>query len=363
VVLLFEPISASLLACMIKLGKFLLSLFISVVCIMKITFDALKAEFLRVLLKLEFEPRKAVLLATTFAENSLDGVYTHGLNRFPVFVEYVKEGLINIKAEPAIKKAVGAIEQWDGNLGPGILNAVFCMDRAIAMAKKNGIGCVAIRNTNHWMRGGTYGWQAAKKGCISICFTNTIANVPPWGGIDPRLGNNPIIIAVPRHGGHIVLDMAVSQYSFGKLQQYNNNQEQLPLPGGYDNQGNLSTDAAAIMESKRILPIGFWKGSGLSLVLDLLVTLLSEGRSTAEITQSGKKETGVSQVFICIDHQDSEMAARLTEQIVSYAKSSRPDKEGGSISYPGENTLKTRERNLKEGIPVNEAIWEQVCAM
>ena len=256
---------------------------------------------------------------------------------------------------------MGAIERWDGNLAPGILNAAFCMDRAIALAKENGIGCVAIRNTNHWMRGGTYGWQAAEAGCISISFTNTIANLPPWGGIDPRLGNNPLVIAVPRKGGHVVLDMAVSQYSYGKLMQYKAAGDELPLPGGYDSNGRLSTDPAAIMASQRPLPVGFWKGAGLSLVLDLLVTVLSKGRSTGKITQ-GDKESGVSQVFICIRLDGDAQVDHLIEEIIAYTKTSRIE-EGNKIQYPGERTLNTRNRNLREGIPVDEVIWQKVLEM
>jgi 3-dehydro-L-gulonate 2-dehydrogenase len=329
---------------------------------MRIPFETLRSEFLRILLQLNLNPDKAEQCATIFAENSRDGVYTHGLNRFPTFVDLIKDGLINVNAEPVLANHLGLIEQWDGNMGIGVLNAKHCMQRAINLAKENGIGCVAIRNTNHWMRGGTYGWQAAEAGCIGICFTNTIANVPPWGGIDPRLGNNPLIIAVPRQNGHVVLDMAMSQYSFGKLMQYEANNEELPLPGGYDEHGKLSTNATEIMQSKRILPIGFWKGSGLSLMLDLLVTVLSQGRSTEKITESGK-EAGVSQVFICIHQPDTEVTRQLIEQIIAYAKSSRPDKENGTISYPGENTLRTRGRNIKEGIPVNEAIWNKVLGL
>lgn len=329
---------------------------------MRIPFEKLKAEFERILLSLDFNADKATQCATTFAENSRDGVYTHGLNRFPVFVQFVKDGLIKIDAEPTKENALGALEQWNGNLGPGMLNAQVCMNRAIELAAVNGIGCVALKNTNHWMRGGTYGWQAADAGLIGISFTNTIANLPPWGGIDPRLGNNPLVIAVPRKGGHVVLDMAISQYSVGKLQQYKSNNEQLPLPGGYDIAGNLSTDAATILESKRLLPIGFWKGSGLSLVLDLLASVLSGGTSTAGITR-GEKESGVSQVFICIKPQDDAYAERIIEEILSYTKTSRPEKEGGSISYPGENTLRTREKSLKEGVLVDERIWEQVLGL
>jgi 3-dehydro-L-gulonate 2-dehydrogenase len=276
-------------------------------------------------------------------------------------VQYVKEGLVNPNAKPTQVSSFGAIEQWDGNLGPGMLNAGVCMDRAITLAKDNGIGCIAIKNTNHWMRGGTYGWQAAEAGCIGICFTNTIANLPPWGGTEPRLGNNPLIFAIPKTGGHIVLDMAITQYSFGKLWQYNNENKPLPVSGGYDSEGHLTTDAAAIMATKRALPIGFWKGSGLSLVLDLLATLLSGGNSTAAITQSGKKESGVSQVFIAIK-TDTEQNATLIDEIINYTKTSDTE-NGKEILYPGENMLRTRERNMKDGVLVDEKIWAEVLAM
>lgn len=329
---------------------------------MRIPFEKLQTEFKRILLQLDFADDKATKCAAIFAQNSRDGVYTHGLNRFPVFVQHIKDGLVKPGAEPIKEGGFGAIEQWNGNFGPGMLNAGFCMDRAIELARDNGIGCVAIKNTNHWMRGGTYGWQAAEAGYIGICFTNTIANLPPWGGLTPRLGNNPLIIAVPRKNGHVVLDMAISQYSVGKLKQYESKDEQLPLPGGYDATGNLSTDATAILQSERLLPVGFWKGSGLSLVLDLLATVLSGGKSTAEITRSGN-EAGISQVFICIKPHSDEQTALLIEEIISYTKTSKPEQEDGLIAYPGENTLLTREKNLREGIPVDEKIWNTVLGL
>lgn len=328
---------------------------------MTIPFPQLQSEFNRVLLSLGFTAERAMQCATIFAKNSRDGVYTHGLNRFPTFVQYVKDGLVNADGEPTKEGGFGSIEQWDGNLGPGMLNARFCMDRAISLAKENGVSCVSVKNTSHWMRGGTYGWQAAEAGLISICFTNTIANMPPWGGIDARLGNNPLVIAVPRKEGHIVLDMAISQYSFGKLNLYKSKNEQLPLPGGYDTDGNLTTDPAAIIESQRPLPVGFWKGSGLSLVLDLVATVLSQGRSTGEVTRNGS-ESGISQVFICVRPDTGVKTEHLIEEILVYTKSSRTEK-GKEILYPGENTLRTREKSLSEGVWVDEKIWEKVKSL
>lgn len=327
---------------------------------MRIPYSILKAEFKRVLLKLSFNEHKAALCAGIFADNSLDGVYSHGINRFPVFVQDVKDGLIDIHTEPKPIGQNGVMEKWDGQCGPGMYNATLAMSRAISLAKENGIGCVAIKNTNHWMRGGTYGWQAADSGCIGICFSNTIANMPAWGGKDPRLGNNPLIIAVPRHGGHIVLDMAMSQYSYGKLQENSLRNSDLEVPGGYDGAGQLTNDPNAIMESRRALPIGFWKGSGLSFVLDVVLTAVTGGRSTAKVTAGGK-EMGVSQLFLCLHQSGYEQ--QLVDEIITFSKSGTPVNEAKSVLYPGENTLSTRLKNEAEGIPVDERIWESIGAM
>jgi 3-dehydro-L-gulonate 2-dehydrogenase len=322
----------------------------------------MKSRFAEILIKRGFSTERADRCAQIFTENSLDGVYTHGLNRFPTFIKMIDDGLVDCNAVPETEGNNGIIERWNGRLGPGILNARFCMDRSIALAAEHGIGCVALRNTNHWMRGGTYGWQAADAGFVGICFTNTIANVPPWGGVDPRLGNNPLIIAVPRADGHIVLDMAMSQFSFGKLMQYDAAGEELPVAGGYDEKGNLSTNAASVMSTRRSLPIGFWKGSGLSLMLDLLVTILSKGQSTKHISES-EKESGLSQVFIAIRQDDPGLNANLISQILDYTKTSRPIDPDKPVAYPGENTLKARARNRAEGILVDEGIWSSVLEM
>jgi len=328
---------------------------------MRIPYHQLKAEFERVLISINVNPRVAADCAAVFADNSRDGVYSHGLNRFPLFVEYIQEGLIDMNAVRSHVTAMGAIEHWDGNYGPGMLNARACMNRAMQLAAENGIGCVAIKNTNHWMRGGTYGLQAAEAGYAAICFTNTIANLPPWGGTEPRLGNNPLVIAVPRKEGPVVLDMAITQFSFGKVWDHEHKQKPLPYPGGYDSAGNLTRDAAEIIKTKRALPIGFWKGSGLSMLLDMLATLLSGGNSTAKLTLAGKKETGVSQVFICFK-TDNEQNASLLEEIIAYSKTSAADGES-EILYPGENMIRTRERNLSEGVLVDEEVWEKVKRM
>ena len=328
---------------------------------MLVSFQEMQDQFRRILFKLSFAEEKAAVCARLFAENSRDGVYSHGLNRFPVFVQNVKKGIVDAQAEPECVSTNGSIEHWDGKFGIGMYNATMAMGRAIELAKLTGLGLVTLKNNNHWMRGGTYGWESANQGCIAICTTNTIANMPPWGGINPTLGNNPIVIAVPRNNGeHVVLDMAISQYSYGALYEHKLKEKKLAVPGGYDQDGKLSDDPASIFQSQRALPIGFWKGSGLSLVIDVLLCSLTGGRTTKQITDDAK-ERGVTQLFFCIYRE--QLHDHLADEIIAYAKSSQPVREGGEINYPGENTLATRRRNLAHGIPVNEKIWKTVLQM
>jgi len=329
---------------------------------MRIPYDELFDGLLRVLLKLNFEQQRARLCARLFAEASRDGVYSHGLNRFPQFVRMIRNGVVAVDAEPELAARFGSLERWDGKSGPGNLNAYRCMDRAIALSREHGIGCVALANTNHWMRGGSYGWQAAEAGAIGICWTNTMANLPPWGVSDPRVGNNPLIIAVPRAKGHVVLDMAMSQFSYGTLASYRMRGEQLPVEGGFDAAGQLTRDPAAIEASKRPLPIGYWKGSGLALMLDMVGALLSGGCATYRIPADTERETDLSQVFIAVDLSSVDRASTsvsLADQIVEHLQSSSVA-VGGQVRYPGERVLRTRRENMANGIPVEPSIWREV---
>ena len=167
----------------------------------RIPFAELKAEFKRVLMKKGCDEATADLSAQLMTETSCDGVYSHGVNRFPRVVEYIDKGYIDLKAKPGMTESFGAFERWNGHLGLGNVNAKLAMDRAIELAREFGIGGVAMSNTNHWLRGGSYGWQAAEAGCVGICWTNTQPNMPAWGAKDRRIGNNPLILAVPREGG------------------------------------------------------------------------------------------------------------------------------------------------------------------
>lgn len=327
--------------------------------------DCIEAAFLRAGMTAD----RARLCARIHAESSRDGVASHGLNRVPRFVDYLGRGWVDAAAEPVSTRRIGSIEIWDGQRGPGVLNALAATDRATAIAAELGCGIVALRNTTHWMRGGAYGWRAAEAGKILIAWTNTESVMPAWGGTDARLGNNPLVIALPGApgGAPVVLDMAMSQYSYGKLEVTRQQGRQLPYPGGFDSAGELTTDPAAIEATRRILPTGLWKGAGLSIVLDVLAAALSEGLATDGIDKVGEGScTGCSQIFIAFDPETLGSADHLRETVEGMAQHlarSTPAEPGRGVTYPGQNTLRLRAENLRDGVPVDDKVWAEVQAL
>jgi 3-dehydro-L-gulonate 2-dehydrogenase len=330
----------------------------------RVAFDEMKATIKKAFMLVGMNVEKAEICAATHAGSSCDGVYSHGLNRVPRFVDYINKGWVDVDAEPVIEKKLGALEIFNGNMGPGILNARFAINRAMEIAGENILGLVTLRNTTHWMRGGTYGWQAAEKGFIAICWTNTESCMPAWGAKTIGIGNNPFVMAVPDKNGPMVLDMAMSQYSYGKLQVTRLKGEKLPYPGGFDKDGILTDIPGPIEESWRILPTGYWKGSGFAIVLDVISALLSNGLSTAEIDKVGKGSCGsCNQVFIAIDPlkiSSQDFIDNVLQQTIQQIKNSVPDEFSSQVFYPGERTLLTRNENLKNGIPVDDGIWNEV---
>jgi 3-dehydro-L-gulonate 2-dehydrogenase len=340
---------------------------------LRIPYDDLYAALHRAMEHLGLRGDRAALCARLFAETTRDGVYTHGLDRFPRFAEMVANGSIDVNAEPTRVAGAAALERWDGHLGPGNLNAFTAMERAIALARQYGLGAVALANTNHWMRGGSYGWLAADAGVFALCWTNTLANLPAWGAAAPTLGNNPLVIAVPRPAGaHVVLDMAMSQFSYGSLAAYSARGAQLPVPGGYDLAGELTRDPAAIEASKRALAIGYWKGSGLSLVLDMLAAMLSGGLAAHQIPQESTRESGLSQVFLAINPSAPSAPStfatrqeldRIAAGILDSLRAAVPVDPARPVRYPGEQTLRLRQENMKLGVPVDPAVWATLLAL
>lgn len=332
---------------------------------MRVNYDTMYREFVRVLESRGFARERAELSARLYADASRDGVYTHGLNRFPKFIASVDNGTVEVDKEPVLKESFGVLERFDGQKGPGNLNAYSSMKRAIELAKEHVIGCVALANTNHWMRPGNYGLMAVEENCIGILWTNTVPNMPPWGGRDARLGNNPVVLAIPNGDAPVLVDVAMSMFSYGKMESYARSGRELPVDGGFNENQQITKNAAEILKTHQCLPIGYWKGSGLSLALDLIASVLAGGR-TSRMVGELPVETELCQVFIAISLDgfgDKESLVQNIKDTLEDLKTSAPVKGDQQVYYPGENMMNVRRESMEQGILVDEGIWQKVLEL
>lgn len=332
---------------------------------MRVSYDELKSEFKRVLLARNVKESIADECATLFADTTQSGVTSHGINRFPRFIQQLEKGDVDPDAEPSKVLSLGAIEQWDAHQAIGNLTAKKMMDRAMRIADKFGIGVVALKNANHWMRGGGYGWQAAENGYIGICWTNALAVMPPWGAKECRIGTNPLIIAVPSTPITMV-DMSCSMYSYGMLEVNRLAGRQTLVDAGFDDDGNLTRDPATIEKNRRLLPMGYWKGSGLSIVLDMIATLLSDGLSTVAVTEDKDDEYCVSQVFIAIEIDrliDGKTKEEKLQRIMEYVRTAERSDPDIEVRLPGHEFTALLADNKENGISVDEGVWERLKSL
>ena len=324
-------------------------------------------------LKHGFSEREARLVSQTMAENSLEGVYSHGLVRFPAMIQGIRDGEVVVGKMPQIMSSFKGMENYDGQRGLGIPNGLFCMDRAVELAKEYGIGCVAIRNTSHWLRAATYGYRACKAGMAAICMTNSLPNMPTWGASDNRLGNNPIVLAFPYKDGDLICDMAMSQFSFGALEVAQLNRRELPVDGGYNLNGEVTRDPFEVEEGNRIMPTGYWKGAAMTFLIDAFVSGMSLGNSTRVIGELGGNRD-VSQIYMAFNYKEiapSPFSDEIIDRSVQYLLSSKmiegieqiPFTGTDHIIYTGQLAVEKRKDHLEKGIPVHEDTWNKILSL
>ncbi len=333
----------------------------------RVEFGIVKDTVERILVAHGTTPDDAAICSDIIATNSLEGVSSHGLTRFPNFVETIDKGLINLTAAPKQTEKLGAIERWDGDRGLGPVVARHSMLRAMELAGAFGIGCVALNNTTHWLRGGTYGQIAAQAGFAAICWTNARPGMPAWGGTKLRLGNNPIVFALPADPP-VVADLALSQFSFGKIQEASMAGRDLPTEAGYGLDGKLTRNPDTIIEALnagayRLLPTGLWKGAAMAFTLDAMAATMAGGYASREVETESPADIGICQVFIAIDNNrlnDADDHADRMRELVAFLKQGNADDEPEDVRFPGESVARMREENSRLGVPVDTELWERI---
>lgn len=295
----------------------------------------------------------------------LRGVGSHGISRLPVYLERVDRGLVKPRPEFGLHEASPVAALLDGDNGFGFLVATHAMNLAIERAEKFGIGMVGVKRSNHFGMAACYLIQAAEAGYAALIFTNASPAMPVWGGREPFLGTSPFAFGAPGTPP-IILDMATSVVARGKIRRAAANNEPIPEGWALDRDGNPTTDAKAGYEGT-ILPLGGPKGSGLSLMMEVMAGVMTGAAFGGQVRNQytrfdAPQDVGHMMiafkpgVFLGDDYQ-----SRMGE-LVGRAKSSTPVYPDQPVLMPGEpESLREAERR-RNGIPVPLAEYDMLIA-
>jgi len=328
---------------------------------MILTFDREKTIIRTLLQKLGASGEEANATAEVLAEGDLRGFASHGLLRLPYILRALKRGTIIVKAKVKVVRETPATGLIDGGHGLGHYVVTRAMRLAIEKAKQQGVAAVGVYNSNHFGIAGYYAELAMHEGLIGIVTTTTDALVHPWGGVEPLLGTNALAIGLPTEPP-VLLDMAMSVAARGKLVKAMKEGKPIPENWAIDSGGKPTTDPAKGLKGA-LSPFGGPKGYALAFVLELLAGPLVRAAAGKEVKGTLEPVEGFctkGDFMIVIDPKafiaQEEFRARARE-FIEQVKSSRKVPGVGEIMVPGEPEQKTRERRLREGIPISDEVW------
>lgn len=322
--------------------------------------DLLKDFCINVLMKVGVEPKDADLIADTLICADLRGVKSHGIVRLPTYVERIEKGVVVLNETMKFVKDSGAVALLDAKNSFGQVAGHMAMNTAVDIARIYGIGLVGVKNSNHFGIASYYSMLALQKGMIGIVLTHSSPAIAPYGTITPLLGTNPLSIAIlSKNDKPIVLDMSMSTVARGKIRYAALAGEKIPEGWGLDAEGNPTQDPNAALKGS-LVPIGGVKGSGLSLIIDILCGVLTDTCLTGEVKNitdmAGPSKTG--HIFCAINISsfvDIDTFKNNIAFIIDNIKSL--DSAGNSeIFMPGEIEYNLTENRKKEGIPVEEKV-------
>jgi uncharacterized oxidoreductase len=336
----------------------------------RFTADRLKEIAVRVFQTMNVPQEEAEIVAEHLVEANLTGVDSHGVIRIPQYAKAIQMRKIKPGASPKIVRETPSSALIDGDRGFGQVIARWAMSLAIRKARENVISAVSVYNCSHVGRLASYTMMAADEGMIGMMMVNAGGcgqTVAPFGGIARRLATNPISIAIPTgREEHIVLDIATSVASEGKIRAMRNRGERVPKGWIIDHMGRPTTDPNDFYGPPpgALLPLGGivgYKGFGLGLIVDILAGGLSgAGCSRADAPQNPEGD-GILMIVIDIQRftPPDEFYDRVLK-LIRYVKSSPTISNFDEILIPGEIESRERKRRSEEGIFIDEVTWRQI---
>jgi len=309
---------------------------------------------------------EASLVADHLVTANLMGYDTHGIIRIPQYMQDVISGTIRPGAPISIEKETSTTAVLDCGWNFGQVGGLHAIDLAISKARTNHTATVIARSSNHAGRLGAYTQRAAESGFLAIGLCNSPRHghfVIPWGGREGRLATNPISFAVPNgSGAPLLADFSTAESSEGAIRLYRNMGKMLPDGWVVRADGEQTNDPDEFYGPPRgaILPFGGkrgYRGFALGLLVEILGGLLGGSSITAH-------QPGNGLAFIVVDISafcDPKEFAAMMQELYDYIKSSPPSAGFDAVLLPGEPDFHRRQERMRNGIPIDESTWEQIC--
>jgi uncharacterized oxidoreductase len=308
----------------------------------------------------------AKLVAKLLVKADLRGYPGHGVTRVAPYLAWIKDGTINLREGPRIVREGKVTAVIEGNHYIGQSAAHMAMELAIKKARDHGAGVVTLRRASHSGRLADYMEMATEVGLIAMGAVSVGSGTTTlYGGMERIIGTHPMAFGMPaRNGQHIILDFATASMSMGEIQKRVARNE--PIPDGVilDGYGNPTNDFNAFRGPPRgvFLPFGGHKGSGVALITEILGGLLSgNGLAKNWWNKGGHGINGVFLQAIAVEEfQPLDEFLDRVDELIAFIKSRKTAPGFKEILLPGEQGRRNEERQMKDGVEIDETTWKEL---
>ncbi len=314
-------------------------------------------------------PDDAKLVAKLLVKADLRGYPGHGVTRVAPYLRWIKDGTINLRARPQIVRDGKTTAVIEGNHYIGQTAAHMAMELAIKKAQEHGVGVITLRHASHSGRLADYMEMAADAGLIAMGAVSVGSGTTTlYGGMERIIGTHPMAFGIPaRNHHHIILDFATASMSMGEIQKRVAKKEAIPDGVMLDGHGNPTNNFKALLGPPRgvFLPFGGYKGSGVALVTEILGGLLSgNGLAKNWWDKGGHGINGIFLQAIAVEEfQPLDEFLNRVDELIAFVKSRKPAPGFKEILLPGEQGRRNEERQMKEGVEIDEATWKELVQL
>lgn len=307
----------------------------------------------------------STFLTHTLVEANLAGHDSHGVHYYPRYSERISQGYIKVNVTPEVVKESPTTAFIDGNWGIGQVTARKVTELVIEKAKVNMVAAVGAFNCNHIGRIGYYTEMAAKQGLVGIMFVNVgNPSVSVYRGMGKQFGTNPFSVSTPTEDNiPFLLDYATSVVAAGKVSVAKAKHEKIPTHWTKDKDGNETDDPSDLNEGGWLVPFGEHKGYCLQLASEILGAVLTGSRTGQDENNVPPSPNGVFMIAVNPEaFIGLETFTEKTSELLHKVKEVPPI-AGERVQVPGEPEKESKEKRLKEGIPVPDDTWSQIVEL